>query len=244
MKQPDQRPPAAADAGSPGALERISAMHKIETNRLKLAGIELVLPELADPMSYLEAHVAAGGDRELPYWTKLWPASLVLAQFAAGAKLAGPVLELGAGLGIPGLIAAKRGLEVTISDREPDALEFARAAVEINGLEDLVTVRHLDWSRPAPGLKGFGTVLGAEVLYQPRLYPLIADLLDHLLAGGGGAYLSLQRRPFAVGFFELAAARFAIRATSRNISGDDGPTEVLLYQLKPLARADDPSAAG
>lgn len=243
MSQPNQRSRYVADAGGPGALQRISAMHKITTNRLKLGNIELVLPELADPVAYLQAHVAAGGDQELPYWTKLWPASLVLAQLAAGSALEGPVLELGAGLGVPGLVAARRGLKVTISDREPDALEFARAAVEINGLEGLVTVRHLDWSQPPQGFTGFKSVLGAEVLYQPKLYPLIADLLDHLLAGDGAAYLSLQRRPFTVGFFDLVASRFDMRGTCRRIRGEDGPTEVFLYRLKRLAAESGLAAA-
>ncbi len=216
--------------GSPGAWERLNRRLAMTTTSVRVGRHNLVLPELADPLPYIEAR----GPQDLPYWTKVWPAALVLAQLADTLKLdeGSPILELGAGLGLPGLVAASRGRRVVLSDLDPDALEFARAAVELNHLEDLVEVAALDWTAPPEGLGPFDSVLGAEVLYQPELYAGLVDLLAGLLTPGGSAYLSHQERPFAIGFFQMADGPFHIRAASKTLRGEDGQTKVYLYALK------------
>ncbi|MBA4358825.1 MAG: hypothetical protein C0405_13990, partial [Desulfovibrio sp.] len=174
--------------GSPGAHARLRGRFALVENPLTLGEHSLTLPELANPEAYIEGRVwvGQGAATDLPYWTKLWPASLALALLVAEMPLAnaGPVLELGAGLGLPGLVAARRGLKVVLSDQDPDALEFAGAAVEMNGLREQARVVSLDWSAPPDDLGTFATVLGAEILYQPAIYPLLLDLLPRLLAPG------------------------------------------------------------
>src|SRR5690242_14922433 len=66
-----------------------------------------------------------GEGEYVPYWTDLWPASRMLAKavlrepWPAGAE----ALEIGCGLGLPGVAALARGLRVTFSDYDPAALE-------------------------------------------------------------------------------------------------------------------------
>jgi predicted nicotinamide N-methyase len=214
--------------GEPGALARLRARFTLTQDQVDLAGVSLKLPELADPLAYIESR---GGD-DLPYWTKLWPAALVLAGLAAQLPPAAePVLELGAGLGAPGLVAAAKGRRVVLSDLDGDALEFARAAAEMNGLAELVTVTALDWSAPDPGLGPFRTILGAEILYQPAIYPVLVEVLAQLLAADGTAFISHEERPFAIGFFDLARERFLVRRTQRKLRGPEGETMVHLYAL-------------
>ncbi|MCA1906709.1 MAG: protein N-lysine methyltransferase family protein [Desulfarculus sp.] len=214
--------------GEPGALARLRARFALTEDRVDLAGVRLRLPELADPLAYIESR----GDDDLPYWTKLWPAALVLAGLAAQLPPAAePILELGAGLGAPGLAAAAKGRRVVLSDLDADALEFARAAAEMNGLSDLVTVAALDWSDPDPGLGRFRTILGAEILYQPTIYPVLVEVLAKLLADDGTAFVSHEERPFAIGFFDLARERFMVRRTQRRLRGPEGETTVYLYAL-------------
>ncbi|MFZ5585258.1 MAG: class I SAM-dependent methyltransferase [Thermodesulfobacteriota bacterium] len=223
--------PAPSAPGGPGALARLRARFALKQDAVSLAGVSLALPELADPVAYIESR----GQDDLPYWTKLWPAALVLAGLAAQLPPAAePVLELGAGLGVPGLVAAAKGRRVTLTDLDPDALEFAMAAAELNGLDGRVTARTLDWTVAPTGLGPFRTILGAEVLYQPALYPGLVDILAGLLAPEGAAFISHQERPFAIGFFDLARARFAIRHTERHLRGEDGDITVHLYALTHL----------
>ncbi|MBU1277423.1 MAG: methyltransferase domain-containing protein [Proteobacteria bacterium] len=226
--------PEGAVPGSPGALERISNRFKLTWSEVGVGSYRLQLPELADPSDYIDHRINQGhyGLTELPYWTKLWPAAMVLAQFTLRlAKGEGPLLELGAGLGLPGLVAAAGGRQVVITDLDPDAMEFARAAAEKNGLGDMVEVSSLDWEAPDRDLGAFSTILGAEVLYHPPVYPSLVELLGRLLAPGGTAFLSHQERPFAIAFFDLAQERFTVRRTTSRIAGEDEPVTVYLYAL-------------
>lgn len=228
--------PEGATPGSPGALERISRRFKLTWSEVGVGPHRLELPELADPSAYIDERVSQGhyGLTELPYWTKLWPAAMVLAQFALRLnKGEGPILELGAGLGLPALVAAAGGRPAVITDLDPDALEFARAAAEKNDLGALVDVSSLDWEAPDWDLGAFSTILGAEVLYHPPIYPTLVGLLGRLLAPGGTAFISHQERPFAIAFFDLAQERFTVRRTTSRIAGgeEDDPVTVYLYAL-------------
>src|SRR5688500_8682711 len=62
-------------------------------------------------------------DRYCPYFGTVWPSARALAQVLAlrGESLRGAsVLELGCGLALPSLLAAKLGAEVVASDGHPD----------------------------------------------------------------------------------------------------------------------------
>jgi predicted nicotinamide N-methyase len=226
--------------GSPGALLRLQKRFDLSQSQAKVADKTLRLPELADPLAYIQESMdgSQDGKKELPYWTKLWPAALVLAGLASGLKVpAGvdpsePILELGAGMGLPGLAAALGGRRVVLTDIHPDALEFARAAVEMNHLDDLVEVRALDWMAPDANLGRYHTILGAEILYQRQLYPHLLMLLDMLLAPGGIAFISQQERPFNISFFKMLGSGFDLRTIQRKVNGAEGETKILLHALK------------
>jgi predicted nicotinamide N-methyase len=226
--------------GSPGALERLQRRFALRQEKMTLGSQTLWLPELADPQSYIEERLSAsaGVKMELPYWTRLWPASLILARFVLTLPPQDdPLLELGAGLGVPGLLAARRGWRVYLTDLDPDALEFARAAVEINELDHLVEVRPLDWTLPPDPLGPFSTVIGAEILYHPPLYPQLRDLLAHLLQPQGSVFISHEERPFPITFFDLARERFTVKTTSQTLRSLDDKKQtsrVYLYALKHL----------
>ncbi len=63
-------------------------------------------------------------DERLPYWAELWPSAIGLAHYLdRDVSLRGKhVLELGCGLGLLGVIAARDGARVLCTDYEPDAL--------------------------------------------------------------------------------------------------------------------------
>src|SRR5437667_4558749 len=88
-------------------------------------------------------------DEYLPYWADLWPASRMLAKailrepWAPGLE----VLEIGCGLGLPGIAALAVGLRVTFSDYDATALRFARDNARLNGFEDF-RLLPLDWRHP------------------------------------------------------------------------------------------------
>src|SRR5262245_24903845 len=75
-------------------------------------------------------------DRVLPYGTALWPAAVALAHEVAtrATEFAGKaVLELGAGTGLPGIVAASLGASVVQTDRQELALHLCKLNGERNG---------------------------------------------------------------------------------------------------------------
>src|SRR3954463_636975 len=70
---------------------------------------------------------AFAADEYLPYWADLWPAARMLAKVILREPWAPGLsaLEIGCGLGLPGIAALARGLSVTFSDYDATALEFA-----------------------------------------------------------------------------------------------------------------------
>jgi methylase of polypeptide subunit release factors len=76
------------------------------------------------------------------------------------------VLELGAGLGLVGLAAARRGYRVTLTDHDADALAFARETARVNGLA-IPQTRVVDWRSPPLEVR-MDRIVAADVLYESR----------------------------------------------------------------------------
>ena len=108
-----------------------ATLRKFALRRLRLpvgAGVlSLVVPDAGDWIrrgTWTAGRLRGG---EPPYWVQIWPASLRLAQLVARRRGLGgvSVLDLGCGLGLPGIASARCGASVTFVDREADALAFA-----------------------------------------------------------------------------------------------------------------------
>jgi predicted nicotinamide N-methyase len=121
--------------------------------------------------------------------------------FAAGPK----VLDLGCGLGLPGLVAAARGAEVWFGDREPAALAFVCESLARNGITNAHTVV-LDFTRDFLGMR-FDQILGAEIVYDSHSYAPLAEFIDRHLADGGAFHVTDAFRGDAVRFFDGLRSR-------------------------------------
>src|ERR1700704_5539688 len=88
-------------------------------------------------------HEAFARDEYMPYWADLWPAARMLAK----AILHEPwlpgieALEVGCGLGLPGIVALSLGVKVTFSDYDACALRFAADNARLNGCNDFRTLQ-------------------------------------------------------------------------------------------------------
>ncbi len=151
---------------------------------------------LDDPV-VLEAHER---DEYMPYWADLWPAARMLAKAVAkedwsqypnsGDKLV--ALELGCGLGVPGLTALASGLHVIFSDYDLTALHFAAANARRNKLFDFKTLP-LDWRLPPSDLR-VPVILGADLTYETRNIDPLVKLIRKILLPGGICLLTDQDR--------------------------------------------------
>jgi predicted nicotinamide N-methyase len=138
-------------------------------------------------------------DEYMPYWADLWPAARMLSKVIlrepwpvppTGEKL--HALEIGCGLGLPGITALAAGLRVTFSDYDATALRFAADNARRNGFDAFDTFQ-MDWRYPPTNLK-FPVVLASDLVYEMRNVEPIVELVGHMLAPGGLALITDQDR--------------------------------------------------
>ncbi|CAL8265458.1 unnamed protein product [Gadus morhua 'NCC'] len=121
--------------------------------------LTVTIPEVLDPQ----------------YGMYVWPSAVILAQYTwtHRSQLADKtLLELGAGVSLPGVVAAKCGARVILSDsaRLPLCLENCRRSCAANGL-DGVPVMGLTWGEISPALvflPALDIILGSDVFYEPE----------------------------------------------------------------------------
>src|SRR5919197_2092275 len=196
----------------------------------------------------LERHVdrtallAADEAPEPPYWAHLWSGALVLAE--AVPRGAASALELGCGLGLPGLVAARRGARVTFVDQIPAALAFVRASAAANGLESVDLVVG-DVTAPLLTAR-FDLVLAAELLYDRAAFRPLARALARYIAPGGRALLTDAGRIDTSAFYaELDSSGLRWRTSEHPLREEGLPVTVHLVEIThhPLPRAGtDPRA--
>jgi predicted nicotinamide N-methyase len=151
------------------------------------AVLPLALPDAGDWRR--RGHWAAATERgaEPPYWVQVWPASVALARllWRFGQLEGRRVLDLGCGLGIPGIAAARMGASVTFADREQDALHFAQwNARRVSTAAAAPETQQLDWSRDVVAGR-FDLVLLADVSYRAPHHAPLRRQLEHALAERG-----------------------------------------------------------
>lgn len=146
---------------------------------------------------FLEADMA-------PYGVELWPSAIMLAEYITRYEN-GPhhAMELGCGLGLVTMVAAKLGWSIVAGDHEPSALVFARHNAELNNVEGL-EFQCLDWNQP-PDSQRFARVLGADILYQLNNHAPILKCLHRLLETDGMALIADPNRGVADRFPDLAS---------------------------------------
>jgi predicted nicotinamide N-methyase len=142
------------------------------------------------------------------YWHALWPAAVGLAEhllqqpdLVRGRR----VLELGCGVGLVGLAAARCGARLTLSDIDPEALALADENLAANGASGVDAVV-IDWTNPPP-LPRFDVILGSDLVYETWLSRPLANTVHALLARGGTALIAdAIRSPFN-GFLDHMRSR-------------------------------------
>jgi predicted nicotinamide N-methyase len=141
-----------------------------------------------------EVRTAFAADEYLPYWADLWPAARMLAKVVLREPWAPGLeaLEVGCGLGLPGIAALAAGLRVTFSDYDLTALRFAAANARLNGFTDFRTLR-LDWREPPAGLQ-VPVVLASDLIYEIRNAEPLAGVVKRVLAPGGVCLMTDQDR--------------------------------------------------
>ncbi|MCX6047553.1 MAG: 50S ribosomal protein L11 methyltransferase, partial [Chloroflexi bacterium] len=154
-----------------------------------------------------------------PYGFLLWDSALALAEqlVAQAEQVRGKrILELGAGVGLPGLVAHSLGASVWQTDHQSSALNLAMLNAQQNGVAGIA---HFvaDW-RTWTHTQSYDLLLGADILYERTLYVDLAHIFSHNLAPGGRLLLSDPGRPQALDFAaQLEKQGWRIELTTQTV---------------------------
>lgn len=138
----------------------------------------------------------------IPLWAEIWPAARGLARYIWEniTFSGGTVLELGAGVGLPGLVCGLKGARVTFSDYKPEALQLCMANAGLHGVEEADCLL-ADWRDFKIG-RQFDWIIGSDILYDPKFHPFLADIFCHCLRPGGQLLISHPGRPATFNFLK------------------------------------------
>ena len=193
-------------------------------SRVDLPGgiVNIMHPENTDALISEDDMVR---DDRLPYWADIWPSSRVLARALAGERGAGrTMLELGAGLGLATIGAMRAGYDVLATDYYDDALLFTSANAW-RTLKREPRTRMIDWRELPDDLGVAHRVVAADVLYEDRYPPLVANVIARTLAPGGVATIADPGRPMVEQFFELLPAHGLRLRNTETIEYDESPAK-------------------
>jgi predicted nicotinamide N-methyase len=197
--------------------EQLAALRGVEPDALPAALLDVSVRRVGSDYYVCPAdweqlrHEEGGAGRPVPYWARPWPSGLTLADHlkdnppSAGIT----VLELGCGLALPSVVAAKAGADVLATDGSTDAVAFAAHVLALNEVEG--EVAHVDWAEHSEQLvdRGpFDLVLAADVLYTGANVEAALRLFPRLVAPGGTLLLADPNRAGAQRFMSAARAFF------------------------------------
>jgi predicted nicotinamide N-methyase len=150
-----------------------------------------------------------------PYWSVLWRSGVALARELDAMKLRGlRVVELGCGLAVPSLVAARGGAVVLATDACPEALALVARNARENGVS--VDTAAVEWAEAGElaARAPFDLVLAADVLYERAGVASLLSLLPRLAPE---AWLADPGRPAADAFLEEARRRWPVETRVRDV---------------------------
>jgi predicted nicotinamide N-methyase len=212
---------------------RIKKKYSLTFDRLKVGEKQIRLLKIADLEEFLEGKDPFSDVSAFPFWIRLWDAAIILAYVLGSQPDPGGrrLLELGAGLGAPGLAAAGAGFEVTLSDYEDIILDFQRVSGAASGLRN-IEFEHIDWLNPPP-LEPYDVIAGAEILFRDEFFTPLLDIFRNYLKKDGMVYLAHDaKRQSLSKFLKLAQKDFEISLKKQIIRRNGKNVTIILNRLR------------
>ena len=210
-------------------LDQFHRTYETVITPVTIAGQSLTFFKPQSRDRFIDSRTLTAG---FPLWAKIWEASAVLACYLVSLPPdpSKRMLEIGCGLGLVGIAAARAGHRVTMTEIDTDAINFARANTLVNGCPE-VGVELLDWH--APELKGrFDYIVGSETTYKPEDIDALESLFDRYLKPGGTIILATKVRSTGVDFWERMRHGYHIQVRKQKMRSDQGEEHLLLFRLQ------------
>lgn len=228
----------SASTTQPTALRTSAGEFPLVEYRLGLAGREWSVLHTGAVLSFAdEQHFLREMREHVPYGLALWPAAIALAHDVAARPEAfrgRTALELGAGTGLPGIVAASLGARVVQTDRHETALSLCRLNGARNGAPG-IEHRLADWTEWSDGAR-YDWILGSDVLYGEALHPHLRRIFETGLAPGGRVLLSDPFRGTSLRLLEaLEADGWGVAIAKWSVGEAAAPRPIGVFELTPPA---------
>jgi len=158
--------------------------------------IELVVPNFVQLQSLYQL-----GSFDFPYWAKIWPSAIALANFLQenpsyiqNKKL----LELAAGIGLPSFVAAKYASHICCSDYAPAAIALLEKNIAANQLSNLSSAL-INWQSIPESIEA-EVLLLSDINYDPTDFETVFLMLEQFIQQGTTILLSTPQRLVAKDF--------------------------------------------
>jgi len=210
------------------SLESFHQKYETDTTEVVVNGrkFQILLPK--DLSTFINTYDVF---HEFPLWAKIWQASWVLAGYLAEipVETQKQFLEIGAGVGLVSIVATSFGHRITMTEYNPDAIQFANANALINDCPRM-PILELDWNRPQ--LQGpFDYIVASEVSYKKEdLQPLI-ELFKAYLKSGGKVILAGEMRRISRDFYKELETVFNIRVQKKILRSGNQKINIFLFRM-------------
>lgn len=211
------------------SLHKFKNAYSVDTHDLIIRGRKLsyFLPRSIEPFIDINSPM-----NNFPLWAKVWPASMVLADFMAvqGPEPEKRILEIGSGIGIAGIVASAFGHNISITEYNRDAIEFARANAFINGFFD-IPIFFMDWNSPPLKIQ-YDQIIGSEVIFREQDFMPIQNLFQSVLKPEGEVTLVSEIRKPVLGFYQSLRESFNLTLQQKTLRSENEEIKIIFCRIK------------
>lgn len=208
-----------------------------------IAGNSYFINRIGDIDKLFDAFLAKGNahadvqDEKIPYWAELWPSAIAMSQYILehSSMLKGKkIIEIGAGLGLPSIVASKFAASVLCTDYIPESIDFAQANFKLNQIpDDVYTCEILDWRDCSHFTEKYDIIIASDVAYDRAAMEDLEKCIRHLSHSNTISLLSEPNRHMAVEFVKQLQENKNISATQEYmISLRNANSKVFVHEMK------------
>lgn len=209
---------------------------------LKLAGKEWKILHVSAALTQEgESYFLKELREKVPYGLTLWASAIALANEIAlreDSFRSSKVLELGAGTGFPGIVAASLGAKVLQTDQYELVMSVSKRNLELNGIKtiDQTLMDWTDWNHTMQ----YDWIIGSDILYSNEMHLHLRHIFEFNLLPNGRILLSDPFRETSFNLLEeLEAEGWNIKITKWNIGEEPSLRPIGVFELSRSSTLDD-----